>query len=67
MNRRLDAGPYNYACLGPRKVWRKRLHEASANQLNHAEFLELVLQDELVVRSDRRPSNAGSRPPASVN
>jgi DNA replication protein DnaC len=30
-----------------------RLHEASANQLNHAEFLELVLQDELVVRSDR--------------
>lgn len=30
-----------------------RLHEALANQLNHAEFLELVLQDELVVRSDR--------------
>jgi DNA replication protein DnaC len=30
-----------------------RLHEALANQLNYAEFLELVLQDELVVRSDR--------------
>jgi DNA replication protein DnaC len=30
-----------------------RLHKALANQLNHAEFLELVLQDELVVRSDR--------------
>jgi DNA replication protein DnaC len=30
-----------------------RLHEAQSNQLNHAEFLELVLQDELVVRSDR--------------
>jgi DNA replication protein DnaC len=30
-----------------------RLHEAASHHLNHAEFLELVLQDELVVRSDR--------------
>ena len=30
-----------------------RLQEASANRLNHAEFLELVLQDELAVRHDR--------------
>jgi DNA replication protein DnaC len=30
-----------------------RLHEARSNQLSHAEFLELVVQDELVVRSDR--------------
>lgn len=30
-----------------------RLQEASANQLNHAEFLELVLQDELAVRYER--------------
>jgi DNA replication protein DnaC len=30
-----------------------RLQEASANQLNHAEFLELILQDELAVRADR--------------
>jgi DNA replication protein DnaC len=30
-----------------------RLHEAQSNHLNHAEFLELVLQDELLVRSDR--------------
>jgi DNA replication protein DnaC len=30
-----------------------RLYEAQSNQLNHAEFLELVLQDELVVRADR--------------
>jgi DNA replication protein DnaC len=30
-----------------------RLQEASGNHLNHAEFLELVLQDELTVRSDR--------------
>jgi DNA replication protein DnaC len=31
-----------------------RLQEAASHGLNHAEFLELVLQDELVVRSDRR-------------
>lgn len=30
-----------------------RLQEASANRLSHAEFLELVLQDELAVRHDR--------------
>jgi DNA replication protein DnaC len=30
-----------------------RLQEATANQLNHVEFLELVLQDELAVRYER--------------
>jgi DNA replication protein DnaC len=30
-----------------------RLQEAAANHLNHAEFLELALQDELVVRNER--------------
>jgi DNA replication protein DnaC len=30
-----------------------RLQEAAGHQLNHAEFLELVLQDELLVRSQR--------------
>jgi len=30
-----------------------RLQEASGNGLNHAEFLELILQDELEVRADR--------------
>jgi len=30
-----------------------RLQEAASHGLNHAEFLELVLQDELLVRSDR--------------
>ncbi len=30
-----------------------RLQEASGNGLNHTEFLELILQDELAVRSDR--------------
>ncbi|MCH9002056.1 MAG: hypothetical protein IIC02_05730, partial [Planctomycetes bacterium] len=31
-----------------------RLQEAAGNGLNHLEFLELVLQDELTVRDDRR-------------
>ncbi len=31
-----------------------RLQEAKANRLNHAEFLELALQDELTVRKERR-------------
>ncbi|MFV2066968.1 MAG: ATP-binding protein [Pirellulales bacterium] len=30
-----------------------RLQEATGNQLNHAEFLELILQDELLVRQER--------------
>jgi len=30
-----------------------RLQEAAANRLSHAEFLELILQDELAVRRDR--------------
>jgi DNA replication protein DnaC len=31
-----------------------RLHEAAGHSLTHAEFLELLLQDELAVRSDRQ-------------
>ena len=31
-----------------------RLQEAAANRLNHAEFLELLLQDELAVRYERQ-------------
>ena len=31
-----------------------RLHEAASNQLSHAEFLELVLQDELLIRNNRQ-------------
>jgi DNA replication protein DnaC len=31
-----------------------RLQEAAGNSLNHLEFLELILQDELRVRADRR-------------
>jgi DNA replication protein DnaC len=42
-----------------------RLHEATANRLTYAEFLELVFQDELLVRQDRliarRVKNAAFR------
>jgi len=31
-----------------------RLQEAAGNSLNHGEFLELVLQDELIVRKERQ-------------
>jgi len=31
-----------------------RLHEAQSHALSHAEFLELIVQDELAVRSDRQ-------------
>ena len=31
-----------------------RLQEAAGHGLSHAEFLELVLQDELAVRADRQ-------------
>lgn len=30
-----------------------RLHEAASHNLSHLEFLELILQDELLIRSDR--------------
>ena len=31
-----------------------RLQEAAGNGLNHTEFLELILQDELIIRAERR-------------
>ena len=38
-------------------VWARtldvRLQEAAGNQLSHAEFLELILQDEVLVRQER--------------
>src|SRR5207244_7222327 len=36
-----------------------RLQEAAGNSLNHAEFLELILQDELAVRFDRQLQRRG--------
>ncbi|MFY7892033.1 MAG: IS21-like element helper ATPase IstB [Pirellula sp.] len=47
-----------------------RLHEANSNGLNHREFLELLLQDELLLRNDRliqrRVSMAGFRDQKSL-
>jgi len=47
-----------------------RLQEAAANRLNHAEFLELVLRDELAVRHQRQIQRhikaAGFREPKSL-
>ena len=44
----------NCAC----RAWPRRstcgLQEAAGHQLSHAEFLELILQDELLVRSERQ-------------
>ena len=31
-----------------------RLHEAAGNSLTHIEFLELILQDEMLVRDQRK-------------
>jgi DNA replication protein DnaC len=47
-----------------------RLQEAGANRLDHAEFLELVLRDELAVRHQRQIARhikaAGFREPKSL-
>ena len=47
-----------------------RLQEASANHLSHAEFLEILLQDELAVRQDRlikrRTKVAAFREPKTI-
>lgn len=47
-----------------------RLQEATGNSLSHAEFLELILQDELAVRADRlmgrRVRQADFREPKSL-
>jgi DNA replication protein DnaC len=47
-----------------------RLQEAAANRLDHAEFLELVLADELAVRDERQIARglkaAGFREPKTL-
>ena len=48
-----------------------RLHEAATSGLNHREFLELVLQDELLIRNhrqlSRRTAAASFHAPAKRN
>jgi DNA replication protein DnaC len=54
MNERLQSALHQLRLSGLAQSLDIRLQEASGNQLNHAEFLELILQDELVVRQQRQ-------------
>ena len=51
MNERLQHACGNCACRAWPNALDVRLQEAAGQQLNHAEFLELILQDELAVRA----------------
>jgi DNA replication protein DnaC len=53
MNEALQTALHKLRLSGLIETLDVRLQEASGNHLNHAEFLELILQDELTVRSDR--------------
>src|ERR1700687_805642 len=53
MNDRLRSALSKLRLSGLSESLEVRLHEAASHNLNHAEFLELLLQDELVVRGDR--------------
>ena len=54
MNDRLLSTLKNLRLSGLAQSLDVRLHEAHSNSLGHAEFLELLLQDELLVRADRQ-------------
>ncbi|MGE5191565.1 MAG: IS21-like element helper ATPase IstB, partial [Deltaproteobacteria bacterium] len=53
MNDRLQSQLRTLRLSGLARTLDVRLQEASGNQLSHAEFLELILQDELLVRHER--------------
>jgi DNA replication protein DnaC len=54
MNERLRSALYQLRLSGLAESLDVRLQEAAGHQLNHAEFLELVLQDELNIRNQRQ-------------
>ena len=54
MNETLSATLKKLRLSGLAQTLEVRLHEAQSNHLTHAEFLELVLQDEMLVRGDRQ-------------
>jgi DNA replication protein DnaC len=54
MNDRLQSALRKLRLSGLAQSLQVRLEEAAANHLTHAEFLELILQDELAVRGDRQ-------------
>lgn len=53
MNERLQSALRQLRLSGLIQSLQVRLEEAIANRLTHAEFLELILQDELAVRGER--------------
>ena len=53
MNDRLQSALRQLRLSGLAETLDVRLQEAAGHQLSHAEFLELVLQDELLVRNQR--------------
>jgi DNA replication protein DnaC len=53
MNERLENALRKLRLSGLSQTLNGRLEEAAKNQLTHAEFLELILQDELAVRGER--------------
>ena len=65
MNDRLQSALHELRLSGLAQSLDVRMQEAAGHQLNHTEFLELILQDELLVRqqrqTDRRVKAAGFR------
>jgi DNA replication protein DnaC len=53
MNDRLQSALRQLRLSGMAETLEVRLQEAAGHQLSHAEFLELVLQDELLIRDQR--------------
>jgi DNA replication protein DnaC len=53
MNDRLQSQLRQLRLSGLGRTLEVRLQEASGNNLSHAEFLELILQDELLIRNER--------------
>jgi hypothetical protein len=54
MNERLQSALHQLRLSGLAQSLDVRLQEAAGHQLNHLEFLELILQDELLVRQQRQ-------------
>lgn len=54
MNERLTSALHELRLSGLAQSLDIRLQEAAGHQLNHAEFLELIFQDELLVRQQRQ-------------
>jgi hypothetical protein len=54
MNQSLQTALKKLRLSGMAQSLEVRLQEAAGNRLTHIEFLELVLQDEMVVRGERQ-------------